>query len=117
NQFYTFSGGEKARTMYIPLFVATDSRYLEANEEAPYLISLDEAFAGVDDDNIADLFEVIEALDLNYIINLQVVWGDDPTVSELGISELHRPQNADHVSVIRYVWDGNKRKLLTNDEE
>ncbi|WP_073298214.1 TIGR02680 family protein [Atopostipes suicloacalis] len=117
NQFYTFSGGEKARTMYIPLFIATYSRYLEANEEAPYLISLDEAFAGVDDENIADLFEVIEELDLNYIINSQVLWGDYPTVSELGISELYRPQNADHVAVIRYVWDGNKRKLLTNDEE
>ena len=117
NQFYTFSGGEKARTMYIPLFIATYSRYLEANEEAPYLISLDEAFAGVDDENIADLFEVIEELDLNYIINSQVLWGDYSTVSELGISELYRPQNADHVAVIRYVWDGNKRKLLTNDEE
>lgn len=117
NQFYKFSGGEKARAMYIPLFIATYSRYLEANQDAPYLISLDEAFAGVDDENIADLFEVIEELDLNYIINSQVLWGDYQTVSELGISELYRPQNADHVAVIRYVWDGKRRKLLTNVEE
>ena len=36
-QFDKFSGGEKARAMYIPLFIATYSRYLEAGDEAPYL--------------------------------------------------------------------------------
>lgn len=115
-QFYKFSGGEKARSMYIPLFIATYSRYLEANSDAPYLISLDEAFAGVDNSNIADLFEVVEELDLNYIINSQVLWGDYATVSALAISELYRPQNADHVAVIRYIWDGMKRSLVTNEE-
>lgn len=117
NQFNKFSGGEKARAMYIPLFIATYSRYLEAENTAPYLISLDEAFAGVDDKNIADLFEVVEELDFNYIINSQVIWGDYATVSELAISELFRPQNADHVAVIRYLWDGKKKKLLTEDSD
>ena len=116
NQFNKFSGGEKARAMYIPLFIATYSRYLEAGENAPYIISLDEAFAGVDDQNIADLFEVVEELGFNYIMNSQALWGDYETVSELAISELYRPQNADHVAVIRYNWDGKKRTLLTNEE-
>ncbi|GAA0353240.1 hypothetical protein GCM10008932_02840 [Alkalibacterium iburiense] len=116
NQFNKFSGGEKARAMYIPLFIATYSRYLEAGEHAPYIISLDEAFAGVDDQNIADLFEVVEELGFNYIMNSQALWGDYETVSELAISELFRPQNADHVAVIRYNWDGKKRTLLTNEE-
>lgn len=115
NQFYKFSGGEKARAMYIPLFIATYSRYKEADSTAPYLISLDEAFAGVDDRNIADLFEVVEELNFNYIINSQVLWGDYPTVSHLAISELFRPQNADHVAVIRYLWDGRKRTLVTDE--
>lgn len=117
NQFYKFSGGEKARAMYIPLFIATYSRYKEADSSAPYLISLDEAFAGVDDKNIADLFEVVEELDFNYIINSQVLWGDYPTVSQLAICELFRPQNADHVAVIRYLWDGRKRILVTDESE
>lgn len=117
NQFYKFSGGEKARAMYIPLFIATYSRYKEADSSAPYLISLDEAFAGVDDKNIADLFEVVEELDFNYIINSQVLWGDYPTVSQLAISELFRPLNADHVAVIRYIWDGRKRTLVTDQSE
>src|SRR5699024_10628729 len=46
NKFYQFSGGEKAMAMYIPLFTACYSRYLEANAAAPYIVSLDEAFAG-----------------------------------------------------------------------
>ncbi|WP_368646228.1 TIGR02680 family protein [Alkalibacterium putridalgicola] len=116
NQFYKFSGGEKARAMYIPLFIASYSRYLEASDEAPFILSMDEAFAGVDDHNIADLFEVLEELGFNYIINSQGLWGDYATVSELAISELFRPQNADHVAVIRYVWDGSKRRLITNEE-
>ena len=101
--------------MYIPLFIATYSRYLEAGDEAPYLISLDEAFAGVDERNIADLFEVVEELGFNYIMNSQAIWGDYETVSELAISELFRPQNADHVVVIRYLWDGQKR-IMINEE-
>lgn len=116
NQFYKFSGGEKARAMYIPLFIATYSRYQEAKNDAPYIISLDEAFAGVDDRNIADLFEVMEELNFNYIINSQGLWGDYATVSELAVSELFRPQNADHVAVIRYLWDGNRRTLVTSEE-
>ncbi|SFC09454.1 TIGR02680 family protein [Alkalibacterium subtropicum] len=116
NQFYKFSGGEKARAMYIPLFIASYSRYLEASDEAPFILSMDEAFAGVDDHNIADLFEVLEELGFNYIINSQGLWGDYPTVTELAISELFRPQNADHVAVIRYVWDGSKRRLIAHEE-
>src|SRR5699024_139653 len=35
NAFYKFSGGEKAMAMYIPLFTACYSRYLEAEADAP----------------------------------------------------------------------------------
>jgi len=108
NQFYKFSGGEKAMAMYIPLFTACYSRYSEAAEDAPYIISLDEAFAGVDENNIREMFEIVEQLRFNYIMNSQVLWGDYDTISELSISELVRPKNADFVSVIRYHWDGNK---------
>ena len=59
--FDTFSGGEKAMAMYIPLFSAAYSRYQEAGPEAPFIISLDEAFAGVDEQNIADMFELMSS--------------------------------------------------------
>ena len=117
NQFYRFSGGEKAMAMYIPLFTACYSRYLEADPAAPYIISLDEAFAGVDDDNISVMFRLVEQLGFDYIMNSQFLWGDYDTVSALSICELIRPKNANFVSVIRYVWDGKTRKLVTDEVE
>lgn len=116
NQFYKFSGGEKAMAMYIPLFTACYSRYLEADPEAPYIISLDEAFAGVDENNIREMFEIVEQLEFDYIMNSQVLWGDYDTVKELSIYELVRPKNADFVSTIRYHWDGSKRTYEEPEE-
>jgi len=115
--FFKFSGGEKAMAMYIPLFTAAYSRYLEAGDMAPYIISLDEAFAGVDENNIRDMFEVVEQLGFNYIMNSQALWGDYDTISSLAICELVRPKNADYVTVIRYQWDGHKRSLVLDPEE
>lgn len=114
--FYKFSGGEKAMAMYIPLFAACYSRYQEADQTAPYIISLDEAFAGVDENNIREMFEIVEQLGFDYMMNSQVLWGDYDTISELSICELVRPKNADFVSVIRYYWDGNKIEVDLQEE-
>lgn len=115
--FFKFSGGEKAMAMYIPLFTAAYSRYQDAGKDAPYVISLDEAFAGVDENNIRDMFELVEELGFNYIMNSQALWGDYDTVSHLSICELVRPKNASFVTVIRYVWDGTSMNLHFNTEE
>lgn len=112
NAFFKFSGGEKAMAMYIPLFTAAYSRYKEAGDMAPFIISLDEAFAGVDENNIRDMFEVVEQLGFNYIMNSQALWGDYDTISSLAICELVRPKNADYVTVIRYQWDGKQKSLV-----
>ena len=115
NAFFKFSGGEKAMAMYIPLFTAAYSRYKEAGEMAPYIISLDEAFAGVDENNIRDMFEVVEQLGFNYIMNSQALWGDYDTISSLSICELVRTKNADFVTVIRYQWDGKQKSLVIDE--
>lgn len=117
HQFYKFSGGEKAMAMYIPLFTASYSRYLEAADHAPYIISLDEAFAGVDENNIREMFEIVETLGFDYMMNSQVLWGDYDTISKLSVCELVRPKNADYVTVIRYQWEGEKMALQVDDEQ
>jgi hypothetical protein len=38
-------------------------------------------------------------------------------VKELSIYELVRPKNQNFVTLIRYHWDGNHRRLITEDEE
>ncbi|RNB82858.1 TIGR02680 family protein [Brevibacillus panacihumi] len=113
--FFTFSGGEKAMAMYIPLLSAAYSRYLEADSLAPRIISLDEAFAGVDENNIRDMFELVEQLGFNYIMNSQALWGDYDTVSRLAICELIRPKNADVVAVARYLWEGGTLHVMNEE--
>lgn len=113
--FFKFSGGEKAMAMYIPLFSAAYSRYLEAGPDAPYIITLDEAFAGVDERNIRDMFKLVEELHFNYIMNSQALWGDYDVVPALNIYELLRPANASYVTVVPYHWDGHVRQVVIQE--
>ena len=99
--------------MYIPLFSAAYSRYQEARDDAPRLISLDEAFAGVDETNIRDMFGLMEQLGFDYVINSQALWGDYDTTGRLAISELVRPKNAPYVTVVPYLWDGSVRRMVS----
>lgn len=110
--FFTFSGGEKAMSMYVPLFSAVVAKYSGARTDAPRLISLDEAFAGVDEMNIKDMFRLMVELEFNFMINSQILWGDYDTVPSLAIYQLLRPQNAKFVSVISYVWNGKNREMV-----
>ncbi len=115
--FFTFSGGEKAMAMYVPLFSAVVAKYAGARADAPKLISLDEAFAGVDETNIRDMFRLMVEFDFNFMINSQILWGDYDTVPGLAIYQLIRPENAKYVTVIRYIWNGEVKKMLTESEE
>ena len=109
--FFTFSGGEKAMAMYVPLFSAVVAKYAGARKDAPRLISLDEAFAGVDEMNIRDMFRLMVEFNFNFMINSQILWGDYDTVPGLAIYQLIRPENAKYVTVIRYVWNGHIKQL------
>lgn len=110
--FNRFSGGEKAMAMYVPLFGAVNAQYQKAeNKDHPRIIALDEAFAGVDDKNIKSMFELVHKLDFDYIMNSQALWGCFETVKNLRIAELHRPENSQVVSVLRYTWNGHERIL------
>ena len=114
--FFTFSGGEKAMAMYVPLFSAVVAKYAGARPDAPKLISLDEAFAGVDETNIRDMFRLMVEFEFNFMINSQILWGDYDTVPGLAIYQLIRPENAKFVSVIRYIWNGKVKVMLTGEE-
>lgn len=112
NAFFQFSGGEKAMAMYVPLFSAVYARYEGGRNDCPRIISLDEAFAGVDERNIRDMFRLLSELGLDYVINSQILWGDYDTVPSLAICELIRPDNADFVTVIRYMWNGKVKEMV-----
>ena len=48
------SGGEQAKLAHLPLFAATAGYYASGSPTCPRLLVLDEAFAGIDDDQRAD---------------------------------------------------------------
>lgn len=110
--FNRFSGGEKAMAMYVPLFAAVNAQYKKAeSEDHPRIIALDEAFAGVDDKNIRIMFDLVQKMDFDYIMNSQSLWGCYDTVNGVRIAELHRPMNSQVVTIIRYLWNGHERIL------
>lgn len=111
--FFTFSGGEKAMAMYVPLFAAVYAKYQGGGADCPRVVSLDEAFAGVDEKNINDMFRLMVELDLSFMANSQVLYGDYETVPGLSIYELIRPENLTYVTVIPYRWNGRIRELVT----
>lgn len=117
NAFFKLSGGEKAMAMYIPLFASVCARYQSAKKDCLRIISLDEAFAGVDDNNIRDMFRILTQLELEYVINSQVLWGEYDTVPSLSICELISDVNQKIVSVMRYHWNGQKRVFVNKEEE
>ncbi len=111
--FNKFSGGEKAMAMYVPLFAAVNAQYKKCERaEHPRIIALDEAFAGVDDKNISVMFDLVEKLDFDYIMNSQALWGCYGEVSSLRIAELSRPVNSQVVTVINYRWNGQRREVV-----
>lgn len=116
NAFFTFSGGEKAMAMYVPLFSAVVAKYEGARTDAPRLVSLDEAFAGVDEQNISDMFRLMVDMDFQFVINSQVLWGDCETVPELAIYQLLRKENAKFVTVLPYIWNGKVRRPAENGD-
>lgn len=115
SRFNTFSGGERAMSLYIPLFAAVAAQYEKAGDQAPRILALDEAFAGVDDSNIGEMFALLEKLDFGYILNSQALWGCYETVPSLAIAELCHEKDSDFITVISYEWNG-KQKILLEDQ-
>lgn len=110
--FSVFSGGERAKSMYVPLFAAIYAKLLNASSNSLKLIALDEAFAGVDNDNIREMFNILSQLDLDYILTSQSLWGDYDTVKELSICELLKDEVHKAVGVRHYRWNGLVKEVL-----
>ncbi|WP_379138296.1 TIGR02680 family protein [Paenibacillus sp. sgz500958] len=111
--FGELSGGEKAMSIYSPLFAAIAAKYSYAAPDAPRVISLDEAFAGIDSENIAQMFQLVHDFEFDYIMNSQVLWGCYDTVDELSIAQILRSVDSPVLAVARYYWDGKEKHLLS----
>lgn len=114
--FSVFSGGEKAKTMYVPLFASISAKLSSASSTAPRLIALDEAFAGVDDKNIEEMFAILKSFDLDYILTSQALWCDYSEIKDISICELVSDHVTKTIGVDRYRWNGKVRIPIIKED-
>lgn len=111
----SLSGGEKAVCLHLPLFAAAASYCDSAGVRAagvnggqgpgsPRLILLDEVFAGVDEDNRGDLFELVHTLDLDLVATSESEQGFYRQLD--GLAVYHLVAASDAVVGTRTLWDG-----------
>src|SRR5699024_1616317 len=111
------SGGERVLSASVPLFAAASSYYATASDpHVPRLITLDEAFAGVDDDSRAKCLGLLRAVDLDVVMTSEREWGCYPQVPGLAIAQLSRVDGVPAVLVTRWEWNGTERFLAPGPE-
>ncbi|MCX4531333.1 TIGR02680 family protein [Streptomyces sp. NBC_01669] len=104
------SGGERVLAVSVPLFAAASSHYATAaSPYAPRLVTLDEAFAGVDDDSRAKCLGLLHAFDLDVVMTSEREWACYPQVPGIAIAQLSRIDELAAVLVTRWEWDGTDR--------
>ncbi|MFI8389845.1 TIGR02680 family protein [Streptomyces sp. NPDC085540] len=104
------SGGERVLAVSVPLFAAASSHYASAGSPyAPRLVTLDEAFAGVDDDSRAKCLGLLHAFDLDVVMTSEREWACYPQVPGIAIAQLARVDEVAAVLVTRWEWDGTAR--------
>lgn len=114
--FFVLSGGERAKSMYVPLFAAVYAKLLTARQDSLRLIALDEAFAGVDQANVREMFAILSKLDLDYILTSQALWGDYDSVKAMSICQLIKDEVNKAVGIRRYLWNGHSMEMLEGIE-
>lgn len=107
--FGKYSNGQKAIILYMPLLAAIDAILTSASDTAPRLITLDEAFAGVDSNNKEKMFNMIRDFDFDYIMNSYELWGCYRSVKSLSIVTILRQPSSPHMGFRRYHWNGKRR--------
>ncbi|MET8867205.1 TIGR02680 family protein [Nonomuraea sp. NPDC004580] len=107
------SGGEQSVSLHLPLFAAAHAMLNSARPDAPRLLALDEAFAGVDDTGRGELMSLAAQFDLDLFMTGYDLWATHASVPAAAHYDLaHSP--VDHtVSPLLLVWDGGQ--LLADD--
>ena len=104
------SGGEQAKLAHLPLFAATAAYYSSARPDAPRLLMLDEAFAGIDDSQRGDCMGMLVGLDLDMVLTNYAEWGCYPEVPAVAVYHLERTPGQPGVVALRFVWNGADRR-------
>jgi hypothetical protein len=107
HRFAARSGAEKSLAMFIPILVAVHARYAMAQADAPKLVGLDEAFAGVDEHNIREMYRLMVDMEFSWIMTSEKLWGVADTLPGCSTYDLIR--SGATVAPLWTVWDGSRR--------
>jgi uncharacterized protein (TIGR02680 family) len=107
------SGGEQSVSLHLPLFAAAHAMLNSARPEAPRLLALDEAFAGVDDTGRGELLSLAAQFDLDLFMTGYDLWATHASVPGAAHYDLAHSPVEHTVSALLLVWDG--AELLADD--
>ncbi|HEY1934421.1 MAG TPA: TIGR02680 family protein [Acetobacteraceae bacterium] len=111
------SSGERALGLTVPLFAAVASFYSQSSyANAPRLVLLDEAFAGIDAAARAHCMALIREFDLDFVITSESEWACYAELPGVAICNLHRREGIDAVFVSRWNWDGRARVSMNEPD-
>ena len=83
---------------------------------APRLMLLDEAFAGIDDAARAHCMGLIREFDLDFVITSEREWACYAELPGVAICQLQRREGVDAVFVSRWTWDGHAKQRDTDPD-
>jgi uncharacterized protein (TIGR02680 family) len=101
------SGGEQSVSLHLPLFAAANALFGSAREDAPRLLGLDEAFAGVDENGRGELMSLAQQFDLDLFMTGYDLWVTHPSVGGAAHYDLSHSAVEHTVSTVLLVWDGS----------
>ena len=111
------SSGERALGLTVPLFAAVASFYSQGGSaQAPRLMLLDEAFAGIDDTARAHCMGLIREFDLDFVITSEREWACYAELPGVAICQLQRREGVDAVFVSRWTWDGRAKQRVPDPD-
>lgn len=100
------SGGEQSVSLHLPLFAAAHAMLNSARPDAPRLLALDEAFAGVDDTGRGELMSLAAQFDLDLFMTGYDLWATSGAVRAAAHYDLAHSPVQHTVSALLLVWDG-----------
>ena len=100
------SGGEQSVSLHLPLFAAAHAMLNSACPDAPRLLALDEAFAGVDDTGRGELMSLAAQFDLDLFMTGYDLWATSSAVRAAAHYDLAHSPVQHTVSALLLAWDG-----------
>lgn len=108
------SGGRRTLDLLLPLIAAVSARLQSADRAAPRLVGFDEAFAGVDDRNAAEIYALLTELDFCWIMATEKATALGSEVR--GSATYEMLTDGVTVAPTLSLWDGVRRYEFVGDE-